>query len=56
VSDESADIHQKLSASVIAVDWQDEIRSLPAANSHQAADHSARNVPCTQLCAWFASP
>ncbi|MGI8847840.1 MAG: cupin domain-containing protein [Candidatus Dormibacteria bacterium] len=44
MSDESAAIHRSLSASVVAVDWKEDLRALRASDSYHTANHSAKTL------------
>jgi quercetin dioxygenase-like cupin family protein len=44
MSKDPADIHRALSAPIIAINWQQEVRSLRASDSYRASDHAARTL------------
>ncbi len=44
MTNDSAHIHRALSEPVIAIDWQEELRSLRASDAYQAADHTAKTL------------
>jgi hypothetical protein len=48
MTNDPADIHRALSAPIIAINWQQEVRSLRASESYRASDMSRGLLQSTQ--------